>query len=108
MRGLFLVFAAFGGHEQKLCLGKSEDQDCQNVVVVQPGDSCISIATAAGIPAWTLMVNNPNLSWYCRNIKFGEVRLNHTVYVQILTSLQVLCVDSTLFNYTEGEDSHSS
>ena len=74
-------------------------KDCTTVVVIQPGDSCSSIATAADISVSTLLANNPNVNEDCTNIYPDEVRFNHTVYVQILILLQVLCVTSDVINY---------
>ncbi|KAF8986612.1 hypothetical protein BDQ17DRAFT_1436164 [Cyathus striatus] len=56
-----------------LCLGL-QGQDCTQVSVVQPtGDSCTSIASAAGIDITTLLDNNPNVNTDCTNIFPGEV-----------------------------------
>ena len=98
MDALFLVFPANGDSAQNLCLGLV-GEDCTTVVTVQSGDSCSSIATAAGIPVSTLLANNPNVNTNCANIYPGEVRFDHTVRAQILILLQVLCVASEIFNY---------
>ena len=64
-------------HAQSLCLGLA-DQDCSTVAVVQAGDSCDGIASTAGIPMTTLLVNNPNVQSDCSNIYPGEVcHLSH-------------------------------
>ncbi|KAF9000448.1 hypothetical protein BDQ17DRAFT_1359634 [Cyathus striatus] len=55
-----------------LCLGL-EGQDCDQVSVVQEGDSCWAIATAASITVDTLLDNNPNVATDCSNIYPGEV-----------------------------------
>ena len=103
MGGPILVFPADGGHAQELCLGL-EDKDCIDVVDVQSGDSCISIATTIGVPVSTLVANNPNVNSDCSNIYIGEVRFNHTVYVQMLILLQVLCAESEIINYDYDSD----
>lgn len=65
-------------HVQGLCLGLV-GQDCSIVDVIQPGDSCVAIAGAAGIPVSTLLTNNPNVAPDCSNIYPGEVRRHFTV-----------------------------
>ncbi|RXW18390.1 hypothetical protein EST38_g7467 [Candolleomyces aberdarensis] len=57
---------------QVICLGR-QGQDCTNVVVVQSGNSCESIAAAAGISYAALRANNPNVDENCTNIYPGEV-----------------------------------
>ncbi|KAI9507810.1 hypothetical protein F5148DRAFT_980821 [Russula earlei] len=68
---------------ENLCLGLI-GQDCTNVTKVQPGDSCVGIARAAGIPVPTLLANNPNIDSQCFNIYSGEV----------------LCTASQIINYS--------
>jgi hypothetical protein len=94
----FWCSLANGDHSQNLCLGLV-GEDCTTIVVLQTGDSCSSIATAADIPVSTLLANNPNINADCTNIYPGEVRVDHMVRVQILILLQVLCVASEIFNY---------
>jgi len=94
----FWVFPANDGPAQNLCLGL-EGEDCTAVVVVKSGDSCSGIASAAAIPVSTLLMNNPNVNTTCSNIYPSEVRLNHTVHIQILIFLQVLCTASEIFKY---------
>ncbi|KAF8995646.1 hypothetical protein BDQ17DRAFT_1412103 [Cyathus striatus] len=55
-----------------LCLG-IQGHDCTRVSVVQSGDSCPAIASAAGISVATLLSNNPNVASDCTNIYPGEV-----------------------------------
>jgi hypothetical protein len=44
------------------------NQGCSIVTVVQDAsDTCIEIASAAGIPLVTLVVNNPNVEEGCKN-----------------------------------------
>ncbi len=44
------------------------NQGCSIVTVVQDAsDTCIGIASAAGIPLVTLVVNNPNVEEDCKN-----------------------------------------
>ncbi|KAF8995663.1 hypothetical protein BDQ17DRAFT_1365399 [Cyathus striatus] len=57
---------------EPLCLGIT-GQDCTQVSVVQSGDSCTAIASAAGISVATLLSNNPNIASDCTNIYPGEV-----------------------------------
>ncbi|OCH91733.1 hypothetical protein OBBRIDRAFT_791959 [Obba rivulosa] len=57
---------------EQLCLGIT-GQDCETVHVVQAGDSCTSIADAAGISVSTLLSNNLNVNPICTNIGIGEV-----------------------------------
>ncbi|KAF8995623.1 hypothetical protein BDQ17DRAFT_1310833 [Cyathus striatus] len=57
---------------ETLCLG-IQGQDCNQVSVVQSGDSCPGIASAAGISVATLLSNNPNIASDCTNIYPGEV-----------------------------------
>ncbi|KAJ2915960.1 hypothetical protein MD484_g4424, partial [Candolleomyces efflorescens] len=57
---------------QVICLGR-EGQDCTNVVVVQPGNTCEDITGPAGISFETLRANNPNINEYCTNLYPGEV-----------------------------------
>ncbi|KAI9455948.1 hypothetical protein BJY52DRAFT_1278346 [Lactarius psammicola] len=65
-----------------LCLGL-EGKDCTTVTVVQSGDTCNAIASAAGISVTTLLANNPNIDGGCSNIYPGEV----------------LCTASQVINY---------
>ena len=58
-----------------LCLGIT-GQDCDVVSVVASGDSCTTIADAAGIPLSTLLNNNPNVNSQCSNIYPGEVKIS--------------------------------
>ncbi|KAI9444600.1 hypothetical protein H4582DRAFT_1806451 [Lactarius indigo] len=44
--------------DEILCLGL-EGKDCTTVTVVQSGDTCGAIASAAGISVTTLLANNP-------------------------------------------------
>jgi len=67
---------------ENLCLGLV-GEDCTTVVTIQSGDSCGSIAAAAGVPMSTLLANNPNVNPNCTNIYPGEV----------------LCVASEIFKY---------
>jgi|SRR6266850_2374551 len=60
-------------HVQVLCLGW-EGQDCSVVAVVQDGDTCDTIADAAGILVSTLLENNWFILSDCSNIYPGEVR----------------------------------
>ncbi|KIK42206.1 carbohydrate-binding module family 50 protein [Suillus luteus UH-Slu-Lm8-n1] len=55
-----------------ICLGIS-GQDCNVTHVLQTGDTCFSVATAAGIPLNTLLANNPNVNSNCTNVYPGEV-----------------------------------
>jgi len=57
---------------QSLCLG-TQGEDCTDVVVVQSGDTCDSIAECAGVNATILLHNNPNINTQCTNIYVGEV-----------------------------------
>ncbi|KAJ2915999.1 hypothetical protein MD484_g4423, partial [Candolleomyces efflorescens] len=57
---------------QVICLGR-EGQDCTDVVVVESGNTCESIAAAAGITYAALRANNPNVDENCTNIYPGEV-----------------------------------
>ncbi|KIK41301.1 carbohydrate-binding module family 50 protein [Suillus luteus UH-Slu-Lm8-n1] len=50
-----------------VCLGLTS-QDCY-----QTGDTCFSVATAAGIPLNTLLADNPNVNTDCTNVYPGEV-----------------------------------
>lgn len=40
---------------------------------MQTGDTCLSVAAAAGIPLNTLLANNPNVNTNCTNVYPGEV-----------------------------------
>ena len=55
-----------------ICLGLT-GEDCDKVTVVADGNTCESIAGAAGIPLSTLLANNPNVDSGCSNIYVGEV-----------------------------------
>ncbi|KAF8148866.1 hypothetical protein B0H34DRAFT_201220 [Crassisporium funariophilum] len=55
-----------------LCLGLV-GQDCSTVQVVQSGQGCDTITTAANITFATLVANNPNVNADCTNIYPGEV-----------------------------------
>ncbi|KAH9065550.1 hypothetical protein EDB87DRAFT_1554630 [Lactarius vividus] len=68
--------------DELLCLGL-EGKDCTTVTVVQSGDTCSAIASAAGISVATLLANNPNIDGGCSNIYPDEV----------------LCTDSQIFDY---------
>ncbi|KAI0809192.1 hypothetical protein BC629DRAFT_1590264 [Irpex lacteus] len=55
-----------------ICLGTT-GQDCTTNHVIQSGDTCTSIADAAGISFGTLLANNKNVDNACDNIFPGEV-----------------------------------
>ncbi|KAG2063048.1 hypothetical protein BDR04DRAFT_1164105 [Suillus decipiens] len=55
-----------------ICLG-IQGQDCNVTQVIQTGDTCQSIANAAGIPVKTLLTNNPNVNTTCNDLYPGEV-----------------------------------
>ncbi|EIN04727.1 hypothetical protein PUNSTDRAFT_122751 [Punctularia strigosozonata HHB-11173 SS5] len=57
---------------EPLCLGII-GQDCNVTHVVASGDTCSSIAGAAGIKFSLLLTNNPNIDDNCDNIGIGEV-----------------------------------
>lgn len=57
---------------QIICLART-DLNCSPVVVVQPGNTCNSIAVQAGISPSDLARNNPNISTGCTNIYPGLV-----------------------------------
>jgi len=58
---------------QVICLSLEGDIDCTNITVVEPGNTCESIALAAGITYTKLRENNPNVDPMCTNIYAGEV-----------------------------------
>ncbi|KAG1727104.1 hypothetical protein EDB19DRAFT_1929872 [Suillus lakei] len=69
-----------------LCLGIT-GQDCNVTHVMQTGDTCYSVATAAGIPINTLLTNNPNVNTICTNVYPGEVLCTASqIYVNITYS----------------------
>ncbi|KAG0696758.1 hypothetical protein DFH29DRAFT_949652 [Suillus ampliporus] len=69
-----------------LCLGIT-GQDCNVTHVMQTGDTCYSIAAAAGISINTLLTNNPNLNTICTNLYPGEVLCTASqIYVNITYS----------------------
>jgi hypothetical protein len=47
-------------------------------VVQDASDTCIGIASAAGIPLVTLVVNNPNVEEDCKKLFPGEVSTNRS------------------------------
>lgn len=57
---------------QVICLRRA-CLSCSTVHVVAPGDTCTSIASAAGISVPTLIASNPNLDSGCTNVYPGEV-----------------------------------
>ncbi|TBU58632.1 hypothetical protein BD310DRAFT_453789 [Dichomitus squalens] len=57
---------------EELCLG-IVGQDCEVTHVVANGDTCESIAEAAGTTLDILLENNPNVNSECNNIHPGEV-----------------------------------
>ncbi|KAJ8519996.1 hypothetical protein ONZ45_g3143 [Pleurotus djamor] len=57
---------------QVICLRRA-CLDCSTIHVVQEGDSCSAIASAAGISVPTMIGSNPNLDAGCTNIYPGEV-----------------------------------
>ncbi|KAK7688038.1 hypothetical protein QCA50_008408 [Cerrena zonata] len=57
---------------ETICLGLT-GEDCSTVAVVQDGDTCATITSAAGIQLSTLLANNPNVDANCDNIYVGEV-----------------------------------
>ncbi|KAG2014277.1 hypothetical protein CC2G_011110 [Coprinopsis cinerea AmutBmut pab1-1] len=57
---------------QIICLAR-EGFDCSPVVTVSEGDTCVSIATAAGITYAKVLENNPNVNEFCSNIYPGLV-----------------------------------
>ncbi|OAX38498.1 hypothetical protein K503DRAFT_800411 [Rhizopogon vinicolor AM-OR11-026] len=68
---------------ETLCLG-IKDQDCDTTHVVVKGETCYSVAGAAGISVTTLLDNNPNLNTICTNMYTGEVLCTSShVYVSI-------------------------
>ena len=58
---------------QVICLG-FDGEDCSTTQVVQPGDTCSSIAAANGLNQTILNLNNPQLDDAC-DIYVGEVRV---------------------------------
>ncbi|PFH45928.1 carbohydrate-binding module family 50 protein [Amanita thiersii Skay4041] len=58
--------------DETICLG-IVGHDCNIVHQVQEGDSCPTIASAAGITLDTFLKNNPNVNAGCTNIYIGEV-----------------------------------
>ena len=62
---------------QELCLGIA-GQDCGITHVVVSGDTCLSIAAAAGTTVDTILANNPNVNSACTNLVPGEVGLAHS------------------------------
>ncbi|PIL31046.1 hypothetical protein GSI_05742 [Ganoderma sinense ZZ0214-1] len=71
---------------EALCLG-IVGQDCQVTHVVKSGDSCLSIAQAAGTTEEILLANNPNVNSQCTNLHSGEV---------LCTADDVIVVNSTV------------
>jgi LysM repeat protein len=57
----------------ELCLGTIPSEDCQTTHVVDAGETCGTIASAAGINATILNSNNPQINSDCTNIYSGEV-----------------------------------
>lgn len=55
--------------------------------MVASGDSCASIAAAAGIDDATLLANNPNVDGECANIYPDEVSLSFLVVPGLLFSV---------------------
>ncbi|OJA13781.1 hypothetical protein AZE42_07456 [Rhizopogon vesiculosus] len=55
-----------------LCLGIT-GQDCTTTHVIQSGDTCSSVSTAADISINLLLQNNPNVNTICTNLYPGEV-----------------------------------
>ncbi|KAG1768026.1 hypothetical protein EV702DRAFT_1145332 [Suillus placidus] len=69
-----------------VCLGIT-GQDCNVTQVMQTGDTCYSVANAAGIPINTLLANNPNVNTICTNVYPGEVLCTASqIYVNITYS----------------------
>ncbi|KAG2367129.1 hypothetical protein BDR07DRAFT_1449010 [Suillus spraguei] len=69
-----------------VCLG-IKGQDCNVTHVMQTGDTCRSIANAAGIPIKTLLTNNPNVNTICTDLYPGEVLCTaNQIYVNITYS----------------------
>jgi hypothetical protein len=83
---------------QPLCLGII-GKDCTTTHVVASGDSCSSIAQAAGITFSLLLGNNPNIDDNCDNILIDEESVSFliTVVTDPRTDLifQVLCTANT-------------
>lgn len=59
--------------EESLCLG-TEDQDCKEIYVVQPDDTCDIVAASQGINSTMVRFNNPQIDEECSNLYIGEVR----------------------------------
>ncbi len=57
---------------QEICLGLT-GSDCQQVYVIQPGDTCEDIETTLSVDAATLKANNPQIEDDCSNLYYGEV-----------------------------------
>ncbi|KAI0714537.1 hypothetical protein C8Q76DRAFT_840566 [Earliella scabrosa] len=57
---------------QTICLGIF-GQDCQVVHIIGPGQTCESIARAAGTTVNILLANNPNVDNACTNLEIGQV-----------------------------------
>jgi LysM repeat protein len=55
-----------------LCLGR-QGEDCTDVYVVKPNDSCETIAAAHNTNTTILRLNNPQINDHCDNIYIGEV-----------------------------------
>ncbi|KAG8752154.1 hypothetical protein FRC14_007289 [Serendipita sp. 396] len=57
---------------ESLCLG-TEGEDCNQVHVVSPGDTCDKIVTTYGLNSTVLFQNNPNIDGDCDGIYNGLV-----------------------------------
>ncbi|TFK24570.1 hypothetical protein FA15DRAFT_669435 [Coprinopsis marcescibilis] len=56
----------------KLCLG-TENEDCQDIKVVVPGDTCEAIWSKYGVDQEIFYENNPQVARECGNIYVDEV-----------------------------------
>ncbi|KAG1730391.1 uncharacterized protein EDB91DRAFT_785915 [Suillus paluster] len=71
---------------ENICLGIT-GQDCSVTHLMQTGDTCYSVANAAGISINTLLANNPNVNTICTNTYPGEVLCTASqIYVNITYS----------------------
>ncbi|XP_006457467.1 hypothetical protein AGABI2DRAFT_196156 [Agaricus bisporus var. bisporus H97] len=58
---------------QQICLATTAAEDCTDVYVVQPDDTCDGISSMKNLNSTILRLNNPQINEACDNIYVGEV-----------------------------------
>lgn len=76
---------------QQICLATTAAEDCTDVYVVQPDDTCDGISSMKSLNSTILRLNNPQINEACDNIYVGEVSITQCDPVW-------LCLRSTIID----------